>query len=489
MFQRDEQDIANLVNGLRHLPSETEWVEFKKNNSDPRRIGEYISALANGAALAGRTSAYVIWGVEDGSPHKVVGTDFKPSAVKRGNEPLENWLLRSLNPQTDFRFHEARLAEKRVVVLEIEPASQMPVSFRGDEFIRVGSVTKKLREHPQRERALWLLFSRTKFEDGVAAENAGDERVLKALDWQSCFDMLGAPLPNGNRAILDALSKEDLIAPSDAGGWDITNLGAILFAKNLADFPRLKRKTLRVIQYDGAGRLNALRERERPEGYAVGFERMVDYIMTLTPSRETIENSLRKTTPMFPELAIRELIANALIHQDFSVGGAGPMVEIFDERIEITNPGAPLVDTLRFVDTPPKSRNETLASIMRRLNICEERGTGIDKVVLEVELNQLPAPLFEAPGDFTRATLFARKNLSDMDRAERVRACYMHACLRYVERQPMTNSSIRKRFGIPTKRADRASKILREAVEAGVIAVRNPEIGRRHREYLPSWAA
>ena len=313
MFQRDEQDIANLVNGLRHLPSETEWVEFKKNNSDPRRIGEYISALANGAALAGRTSAYVIWGVEDSS-HEVAGTGFQPSTEKVGNEPLENWLLRSLNPQTDFRFHEARLDEKRVVVLEIEPASQMPVSFRGDEFIRVGGVTKKLREHPQRERALWLLFSRTKFEEGVAAENAGDERVLKALDWQSCFDMLGAPLPNGNRAILDALGKEDLIAPSDAGGWDITNLGAILFAKDLADFPRLKRKTLRVIQYDGAGRRNALRERERSEGYAVGFERMVDYIMTLTPSRETIENSLRKTTTMFPELAIRELVANALIH-------------------------------------------------------------------------------------------------------------------------------------------------------------------------------
>ena len=488
MFQRDEQDIANLVNGLRHLPSETEWVEFKKNNSDPRRIGEYISALANGAALAGRTSAYVIWGVEDSS-HEVVGTGFQPSAVKRGNEPLENWLLRSLNPQTDFRFHEARLDEKRVVVLEIEPASQMPVSFRGDEFIRVGSVTKKLREHPQRERALWLLFSRTKFEDGVAAENAGDERVLKALDWQSCFDMLGAPLPNGNRAILDALSKEDLIASSDAGGWDITNLGAILFAKNLADFPRLRRKTLRVIQYDGAGRLNALREREHPQGYAVGFERMVDYIMTLTPSRETIENSLRKTTPMFPELAIRELVANALIHQDFSVTGAGPMVEIFDERIEITNPGAPLVDTLRFVDTPPKSRNETLASIMRRLNICEERGTGIDKVVLEVELNQLPAPLFEKPGDFTRATLFARKNLSDMDWQERIRACYMHACLRYVENRPVNNSSVRKRFDLPQRSAARASGILKRTVEAGFIVIRNPEAGTRSRTYLPFWTA
>ncbi len=89
---------------------------------------------------------------------------------------------------------------------------------------------------------------------------------------------------------------------------------------------------------------------------------------------------------MFPELAIRELVANALIHQDFSVTGAGPTVEIFDDRIDITNPGEPLVDTQRFLDTPPRSRNEALASLMRRARICEERGSGIDKVVLEVEL-------------------------------------------------------------------------------------------------------
>ena len=487
MFQRDERDIANLVNGLRRLPSETEWVEFKENNADPQTAGENISALANGAALAGRMSAYIVWGIEDGS-HEVVGTNFMPSAAKMGNEPLENWLLRSLNPQVDFRFYETKADGKRVVLMEIEPAAQTPVSFRGDEYIRVGGATKKLREHPPKMRALWLLFNRAKFEEDVAAEGAGDERVLKALDWPSYFAMLEAPLPNGPGAILSALRGDNLIAPSDAGGWDITNLGAILFAKDLADFPRLRRKTLRVIQYDGAGRRNALREREHAGGYAAAFESMVDYIMTLAPSRETIENSLRKTTPAFPKIAVRELVANALIHQDFFATGTGPMVEIFDDRIEITNPGAPLVDTRRFVDTPPKSRNETLASIMRRLSICEERGSGIDKVVFEVELNQLPAPLFEDPGDFTRATLFAHKNLSDMDRAERVHACYMHACLRYVERQPMTNSSIRRRFNIPKKNTARASVLLREAVEAGVIVVRNPEAGTRSRAYLPFWA-
>ncbi len=178
-----------------------------------------------------------------------------------------------------------------------------------------------------------------------------------------------------------------------------------------------------------------------------------------------------------------------LIHQDFFVTGAGPMVEIFDDRIEITSPGEPLVDTQRFVDTPPRSRNEALASLMRRVRICEERGSGIDKVVFEVEFSQLPAPLFETAGGFTRAVLFAHKALSDMGKADRIRACYLHACLRYVTRKPMTNASLRERFGIAEKNASVASRLLNEAVEANLIVVADPEVGTRIRSYLPFWAA
>ncbi len=79
---------------------------------------------------------------------------------------------------------------------------------------------------------------------------------------------------------------------------------------------------------------------------------------------------------------------------------------------------------------------------MRRIGVCEERGSGIEKVVSAVEAEQLPAPLFESYEGFTRTVLFAHKNLSEMDRAERVRACYLHACLRYRLRQPMNNTSL-----------------------------------------------
>jgi ATP-dependent DNA helicase RecG len=215
---------------------------------------------------------------------------------------------------------------------------------------------------------------------------------------------------------------------------------------------------------------------------------LLGYINGLLPANEVIEQALRKSVPMFPELAVRELVANALIHQDFSVTGAGPMVEIFDDRIEITNPGEPLVDTQRFVDTPPRSRNEALASLMRRFRVCEERGSGIDKVVFQVELFQLPAPLFERPEGFTRTVLFAPKPLSAMDKADRVRACYLHACLCYVTRKRMTNSSVRQRFGIDPGNKAMASRLIREALEAGAIRLESESIADKLRAYVPYWA-
>ncbi len=485
---RDPDYLVGLVRELCKLPHETEWVEFKTSFDNPQRIGELISALANGAALNGKPNAYIVWGIED-KTHAVVGTTFSPAAKKKGNEPLENWVLRKLSPRIDFHFHEVAVEEQCVVLLEIDRASQNPVAFDGHEFIRVGSVTKRLREYPEKERDLWRVFDRVSFEDGITDERLNGEEVLLKLDYPAYFDLLQIPLPDGRAAILDALRQDGLIAPSNAGGWNVTNLGAILFARKLGDFPGLKRKAIRVVKYNGTGRIEALTEREDARGYAIGFVGIVDYVMALVPSNEVIEHSLRRTVPMFPELAVRELVSNALIHQDFSVTGAGPMVEIFDDRIEVTNPGKPLVDTERFVDTPPKSRNETLASLMRRFRICEERGSGIDKVVSQVEAFQLPAPLFEAPGDFTRAILFAHKPLSGMGKAERVRACYMHACLRYVMSQPMNNASLRERFGISKANAAQASRLLKEALDSRLIGIRDPGAGTRSRTYLPFWAA
>ena len=484
---RPAEYLIGLVRELCKLPKETEWVEFKVNQAEPQEIGEYLSALANAAALAGKAFAYLVWGVED-EGHRLVGTEFTPTAAKVGNEELENWLLRLLEPRIDFRFFEVTADGSRLVLLEIARAFRHPVRFQGQEFIRVGSYKKKLKDFPEKERTLWRIFDQTPFEDGVPAEHSSSDEVLRLLDYPAYFDLLHRPLPDSSQGILQALADDALIQAAAGGGWNVANLGAILFAKRLTDFRSLSRKAMRVIIYRGNSRIETIKEQMGGRGYASGFEELIAYINGLLPSNEIIEQALRKTVPMYPELAVRELVANALIHQDFFVTGAGPMVEIFADRMEISNPGVPLVATERFLDTPPKSRNEALASLMRRIGICEERGSGVDKVVFQTEVYQLPAPMFEVTGETTRAVLFAHRPLTKMDKADRVRACYLHACLKYVNREYLTNSSLRERFGIEQQNIAVASRLIKEAVETGTIVPYDAAAAPKMMKYVPWWA-
>ena len=125
---------------------------------------------------------------------------------------------------------------------------------------------------------------------------------------------------------------------------------------------------------------------------------------------------------------------------------------------------------------------------MRRFRICEERGSGIDKVVSQAELYQLPAPIFETVEENTRIVLFAHREFKEMDKADRIWACYLHACLRYVQRDFMTNTTLRERFGIDAKNSALASRIIKDTLEAGRIRCHDDSVGNKARKYLPWWA-
>jgi ATP-dependent DNA helicase RecG len=478
--------LPGLVQRLCRLP-EHEWVEFKENNDDPNEIGEYISALANSAALRRHNNAYLVWGVND-KTHAIVGTTVDPRSAKMGNEDLRNWLVRQLTPQVPHWFHECTVEGQRVVVLEISATINEPVKWKGAEYIRVGSYKKKLKDHVELERELWRNLDQSTFEQRTAAEGVVANDVLRLIDYPAYFDLHNLPLPAGKTGILSALAADNIIRRSDDGSWEISNLGALLFAKNLTAFSSLARKAPRVVVYAGKNRVKTVKEQGGVRGYASGFTGLIEYIVNSLPTNEVIGQALRRVEPMFPELAIRELVANALVHQDLSITGTGPMVEQFDDRLEITNPGTPLVDPERFVDMPPRSRNEKLAWQMRRCGICEERGTGWDKVALEIEVFQLPAPLIETLGGHTKVTLFAHRPLSEMDRAEKVRAVYLHACLKYVSSEYVSNTTIRERFGIEQRNSATASRLINDAVSANLIVPFDASASRSQRRYVPFWA-
>lgn len=484
---RSTKDYAALVRALCRPDGESEWVEYKQNRVDPAEIGQYISALANAAALNEQPFGYLLWGVEDGTG-RLVGTKFDPHTLKKSNEPLQNWLLRLLEPRIHFSFHVVDMDGMRIVLAEIDPARNIPVRFRGMDYIRVGSVTRPLREAPERERALWRLFDHTPFEKRIINGSMSAETVLGLLDSRAYFKLLKVPVEQPLLAAADSLAFDGLLQQTVTNDWNITNLGAILLAEDLRNFPHLQRKAVRVIQYPGKSRIETTRERVFNRGYLVGFEQLMDYIDTLLPSNEVIGNAIREVVTMFPRIAIRELVANMLVHQDLAVTGAGPMVEIFADRIEITNPGESLVAPDRLIDAPPRTRNEAMAAIMRRVGICEERGSGIDKVMLAIEMAQLPAPLFETPPGATRVTVFARRHFKDMSRANKIRAVYQHASLRYVMGRKTTNATLRERFGISSTNSAVVSRLLGDALKAGAIIKEDEAAGPRNRAYLPFWA-
>ena len=191
---------------------------------------------------------------------------------------------------------------------------------------------------------------------------------------------------------------------------------------------------------------------------------------------------------MYPEIAIRELVANALVHQDLDDKGSCPMVEIYSDRIEISNPGLPLITPNRFIDEY-SSRNEILAGVMRRLRICEEKGSGMDKVVFHIELFQLPAYDIQVQEKHTKVILYAYQKFADMDKNDRIRACYQHVCLKFVMNEKMTNTSLRERFKISDENAAMVSRIIKDTLDVGLIKEDDPDNkSRKFTKYIPSWA-
>jgi len=481
------ENLEKLVHELISLPSETPWIEFKHNNFNPEMIGEDISALANSVALQERQFAYMLWGIDDSS-HNIIGCSDSLNLAKVGNEELPSWLRRLLSANADFEYVDILIDGLKVGILKINKAAGQTVSFKKESYIRIGSYTKKLKDYPAIEAQLWERLKNDKFEDRIAKGDLNISEALNYLGYSTYFDLLGIPIPENQEGVTHYLLQDGILRRQDNGLHSITNLGAILFAKHLSDFPSLSRKVLRIVQYKGINKMEMVKEHQEDTGYVISFERIFNYLDALLPARTLIKDGLRTTETAYPPLAIREAVANALIHQDFTLSGAGPVIELFDNRIEITNPGEPIIDVLRIIDNPPRSRNEKLANLMRRMNICEELGSGWDKMVIACELMKLPAPRIDIYSESTRVTLFAAINFTNMSSEDRIWACYMHACIKFVQGEQINNQSVRERFGLKTSSSASISRLLQATAEKKLIKPVDANAAPRYMRYIPIWA-
>jgi predicted HTH transcriptional regulator len=449
-------------------------IEFKeaKVQFDNEKLYQYCVAIAN------EGGGHLLLGISNDPPRSVVGT----SAFREPSRMVEK-LCQTLKFRVDIE--EVDHPDGRVLVFIIPPRPRgTAYEHKGAYWMRSGeSLT------PMNESQLRKIFSEGK-PDWLNEYSRTDvtlEDLAELLNFKRFYELLKMPYPTDKHSAAERLGNEGLV-DTIGGGYSIRRLAAILLANNLADFPDLVRKALRVIVYNGNSKLQTKLERTGSMGYAAGFRGAVRFIGEQLPQNEVIEGAIRKEIKLVPDAVIREVLANALIHQDFFVEGVSVMVEIYDNRVEISNPGLPLLPVERFIDGC-QSRNEQLAALMRRFGICEEKGSGIDRVVQFAEFLQLPAPEFRTGYRSTIMTLFGSKDFDEMGKDDRIRACYQHSALKYVMGEQMTNQSLRQRFNLPESKSAIVSQIISATIEQGLVKPDQAMGGsRKFARYLPFWA-
>ena len=423
-----------------------------------------------------------------GESHNLVGTTIRLNKRKKEGEPFTNWLTRKIDPKLNLQFLDFECEGKAFAIIVIEQSYHKPVTFDGSEYVRLGENTKPLSSYPELARAIWMATGRRRFEDAVALQSVSANDLSTLLNIDTLYDLTQVEKPKSQEEITRKLCKAKLAKSNMQGGYDITNLGAILLANSIDDFPSIASKSIRVVKYSGRDKRKAEIEQEGKMGYAVGFSRLVKFIMGRLPKEEMYIDGVRRVLPIVPEIAIREVVANALIHQDFTVSGSSPIIDIYANRVEVTNPGNSLILPDRMLDDR-RSRNERLASTMRDFHLCEERGGGLDKALFAIELASLP-PLEFVPSEHSMTVvLYGPKPFGKMSRQEKIRACYQHCVLRFIQRDFMSNASLRERFRMSADDYQPVSDVISAAKQERRIAPADPDQGRKGAKYIPYWAA
>jgi len=474
-----------LKHSLEPLPQELNELDWKESlSNDNAKLTRHLSAFANQPG-----GGFMVFGIENKTA-KLIGVTQKDAEhiVQR----LSSICRDSLNPVVVMDHAIENYDNIPLLFIHIKESAVKPVHLKSgtieDAYIRSGGTTRLASRH---EIGSLMLNSKTpQFEELHASKLKTFPEIKNLLDYMSIFKLLDKPVPQTDLEVIRWMKDEKMIVEMDGAGFYITNFGALSAAFNLKEFDDLARKSIRLIKYKGITKLETEKEYPGSKGYAIGFEGLITFLKALLPGSEIIKNALRKETTIYPEIALRELIANALIHQDFTIRGSGPMIEIFDNRIVISNPGKllPSKKIDRLIRTTPESRNEILAAAFRRYNICEERGSGFEKAVAAIELFGLPPLKFEELENSFRITMFSPKSFAVLTPMERVEACYQHSIIKYYSTGGMTNTSLRERFKMHEKQRPQVSLVIKDALAQGKIKPKDPKnVSTKFIEYIPFW--
>jgi predicted HTH transcriptional regulator len=474
-----EDAIKNLHNSLHPVKVELNELDWKSGLSEKsERLAQHISAFAN--QVGGGTFAF---GVNDDATLFTPSRDEAEIILNRLGSIAQN----NLHIPIKLEHTSVEYEGEGIFFIHVPEQFDKPVYLRGktiyDSYYRSAGQTLKMSR--QQVHDMIAAKEGITFENRIAASGLSADQILTMLDFGEFYKLTGKPTPTGTESIAEGLADYNF-CKKQKDSWSITNLGAALFARDLRNFPSLEFRYVAVRQFKGANNLDISAETFFYEGYAISLDKIIKYVMSLLEKTEDILHPKRENKYPYPEVAIRELVANMVLHQSFEVYGMTLAVEIFTNRIVITNPGTPLIDTNRFIDLPPKSRNDMMAQAMFLFNLCEKRGSGIDRAVAGIEAMHLPAITIEKGEDFTRIRIFPEKKYKEMSKTEKILACYQHACLLFENGKVLTNQSLRDRLSIGKNNAAVASRIISDTIAAGLIKAREEQsASTKFREYVP----
>lgn len=389
-----QNELEQLLQDLLTQPQEQSWLEFKTNvatqkaSISPEGIGEYISALSNGACISNKEYAYLVLGIEN-ETHAIVGTNFQPRSFKIGNQDFELWLRNLLYPKVSFEIFEFSMEQKHLVLFRIPAAVQEPVNFQKKPYIRINSQKTDLRNYPHYMREIYNTL-----EDWSAQIVPGAE--LHHLDEQA--------LQVARQKFKAKCTGESFYAKIDA--WDtvqwldkakVTANGKITRTALLLLGTPESIHLLTPVAGEITWKLNA--EEKAYEHFGLPFllsttkllHRIRNYQHKFFPLNELLAVTVDKYEPR----VILEALHNAIAHQNYSLN-ARIIVEERADKVIFQNAGSffrGLPEDYYFgTKTADKYRNPWLVNAMRSLGMIDTIGYGIHTMFLEQKKRYFPLP-------------------------------------------------------------------------------------------------
>ncbi len=390
----DKKELVTILEQLLNEKEEQNWLEFKTNvakqraSITPEGIGEYISALSNGACLFNKDYGYLVLGVED-QTHKIVGTNLKPRQLKIGNQDLELWLRTLLSPKISFEIYELNYKNNPIVIFRIPATKAEPVNFQGKPYIRINSQKTDLRNYPDYVRQIY---------------NSQEDWSAKIIEKADISDLDEEALKLARTKFKDKNVNESFYPEIDK--W---NEKTFLDKAKVAINGKITRTALILL-----GKLESAHyllpsvseitwkldtDQKAYEHFSLPFflnttkvlQRIRNYRHKFFPDNQLLSVSVNKYEPR----VILEALHNAIAHQDYS-RHARIIVTEKSGKLIFQNAGKFYSGTPEeyfFGDkTPDQYRNPWLAKAMVNLGMIDTMGYGIHTMILEQKKRYFPLP-------------------------------------------------------------------------------------------------